>query len=303
MALMRHKRDTDARRTPRAPLMAGAAAVLVTAAAVMVGVSLQDPSSNDLVAADTAASSATLPSSPALSAAQEAARDREHVKLSRSMNRRVLALQEKARLRAAARAARVAARTTFPRWTTSDLNLWTLPGEGAESVDMLPAGKKVGFAGRTVAGRDEIVVGGAIRWVTHGYLSKHRPDTGPAALAGLSDAPCPDSSVERGLAADTIRLYRAVCHAFPQVKDYLGWGPREEHDTGHAIDVMVYGDKALGDAVAAWAQEHATELNLYDILWYHRIWTPARASEGWRTFADRGSPTANHMDHVHLGTN
>ncbi|OIJ25485.1 hypothetical protein UG56_017605 [Nocardioides luteus] len=63
------------------------------------------------------------------------------------------------------------------------------------------------------------------------------------------------------------------------------------------------GDKALGDAIAAYLQQHAAELNLYDIIWYQRIWTPVRASEGWRYMEDRGSTTANHYDHVHVSTN
>ena len=59
-------------------------------------------------------------------------------------------------------------------------------------------------------------------------------------------------------------------------------------------------DVALGNSIAAFLQAHASELHLYDILWRQRIWTPVRASEGWRFFADRGSATANHYDHVHV---
>jgi hypothetical protein len=199
--------------------------------------------------------------------------------------------------------------TAQKRWVTTDLNLWTAPGDGASDIDTLSSGTVVYWTGRTLQGRDEVLVDGRTRYVTHGYLSADKPEpepettTGEPATAGLSDAPCPDSSVEDGLADDTIRVYRAVCHAFPEVSDYLGWGDRTEHDTGHAIDVMVYDDKSLGDRIAAWAQEHASELNLYDVIWYDRIWTPVRASEGWRDYGDHGSPTANHMDHVHIGTN
>jgi len=305
VAASRHKRDTDARRKPSATTVAGSLAVLATGAAVLAGVSLQTPSSSSLVA-DDASSSASVSSTPSAAAAP-AVTDRDHAQLSRSMNREELAREaararaEKARAAAQA-AARRAAQHTVPRWTTTALNIWTEPGDGAKKLDVLPEDKKIAFAQRTVSGRDEVVIGGAIRWVTTGYLSKDKPvETG--VDAGLSDAPCPDSSVEDGLAADTIRVYRSVCHAFPQVTDYLGWGPRVEHDTGHAIDVMVYGDKALGDEIAAWAQAHASELNLYDVIWYDRIWTPVRASEGWRDYGDHGSPTANHMDHVHIGTN
>ena len=58
-------------------------------------------------------------------------------------------------------------------------------------------------------------------------------------------------------------------------------------------------DVSLGNAIAAFLQEHSSELHLFDIL-LDSASDAVRASEGWRFFADRGSPTANHMDHVHV---
>ena len=61
-------------------------------------------------------------------------------------------------------------------------------------------------------------------------------------------------------------------------------------------------DKALGDQIAAFLQAHAAELGLYDIIWWQQIWTPERASEGWR---DYGRPRVGHrqpLDHVHVAT-
>jgi hypothetical protein len=192
-----------------------------------------------------------------------------------------------------------------------DLNLWTAPGAAGKDVGLLHEGDSALATGLTSDGRQQIAVDGALRWVTAGNLSTDKPSpsasaspsTGSAASGALSDAPCPDGSVENGLKPETVRLYRALCHAFPQVKTFYGLGSRSEHDTGNAIDAMVYGDKALGDRIAAWAQAHAAALDLYDLIWYDRIWTPVRSSEGWRDYGDHGSATANHMDHVHLGTN
>ena len=112
-------------------------------------------------------------------------------------------------------------------------------------------------------------------------------------------APCPDGSVEYRLTPAAVYVYRSVCHAFPQITSYGGWDAHGEHVTGKALDIMT-SDVALGNAIAAFLQQHASELHLYDILWRQHIWTPVRASEGWRLFADRGSPTANHYDHVHV---
>lgn len=146
--------------------------------------------------------------------------------------------------------------------------------------------------------------------------SFQRPTTPPAlkpkpkpkpvvetAPAGLDFSPCGDMSVTHGLVPDMIRAYEAVCNAFPAVTSYGGLGNRPEHNTGHAVDAMVYGDRALGQQIADFLQSHASELNLYDIIWYQHIWTPVRSSEGWRLMPNRGSATANHMDHVHFAVN
>jgi hypothetical protein len=112
-------------------------------------------------------------------------------------------------------------------------------------------------------------------------------------------APCPDPSVENGLTEGAVYVYRSVCHAFPQITSYGGWDNHGEHSSGKALDIMT-SDVELGTAIAEFLQAHASELHLFDILWRQHIWTPVRASEGWRLFADRGSATANHFDHVHV---
>ncbi len=57
---------------------------------------------------------------------------------------------------------------------------------------------------------------------------------------------------------------------------------------------------ALGQAVADYVLANAGALGVRDIIWAQRIWTPEQASAGWRWMEDRGDPTANHYDHVHV---
>ena len=76
--------------------------------------------------------------------------------------------------------------------------------------------------------------------------------------------------------------------------------PGSDHHTGLAIDLMVPVGSAKGDQIAADAVKHATALGISYVIWEQRIWSVARAAEGWRAMEDRGSPTANHMDHPHL---
>jgi hypothetical protein len=291
----RHKRDTDARsfaskpfsKPPRAALLAAPIAVAATAAAVTVGLVSTGSGTDQVVAA--ADVSKVAPKPQPVPSAAVVIEDRG-TSVSRSLTRRQA----------------VKARTGKTQWTTTALDLWKRPGKGAGKAGEVKAATKVLATGRELGGRVEIVIDGAARWVTKGYLADQKPapkPTQPPEPPGISMQPCPDSSVEDGLKPQTIKVYRSVCHAFPEVTEYGGWAARTEHDTGNAIDVMVYGDKALGDRIAAWAHEHAAELDLYDLIWWDRIWTPVRAAEGWRDYGDHGSPTANHMDHVHIGTN
>ena len=280
-----HKRDTDARpsylRRISLPFAAASVALAVTGGAVAVGVAMQDGS--NLMAVDAADSIGGLAPSASSSTSAPASVITPSAVLSR-----------------APIMSRSQSRTTM--YAEVDLNLWTAPGDSANLDGELSQGDRVVVTGISRDGREQVLIGGDTRWVTPGHLSTDKPAPDPAG-GPLSDAPCPDSSIENGLKPQTVRVYRALCHAFPEVTQYAGWAPRSEHNTGNAIDAMVYGDKALGDRIAAWAQAHAAELDLYDLIWYDRIWTPVRAAEGWRDYGNHGSATANHMDHVHLGTN
>lgn len=68
---------------------------------------------------------------------------------------------------------------------------------------------------------------------------------------------------------------------------------------GRAADLMVYGDRAKGDAVAQYVIDNAARLGVDYVIWRQRIagpWT----GWAWRAMADRGSATANHLDHAHV---
>jgi hypothetical protein len=195
------------------------------------------------------------------------------------------------------------------KYMTSALNLWPEPKEQGRPLDVLDAGGRVALTGVQRNGFAQILLDGRLRWVNADYLSAQKPQedpatpSGPSGTAGVSYVPCPDGSgTESGLTPSAVRLFRAVCNAFPALSTYGGYDAHGEHSSGKAIDFMV-SDPALGQAVADWARAHASELDLYDILWQQHIWTPVRASEGWRSMPDRGSATANHYDHVHISVN
>ncbi len=69
----------------------------------------------------------------------------------------------------------------------------------------------------------------------------------------------------------------------------------QDHGKGLAIDVMTIS----GQAIAEFAQQNADRLGVTYVIWNRAIWD-SRNSRGWEGMEDRGSPTANHMDHVHI---
>lgn len=92
---------------------------------------------------------------------------------------------------------------------------------------------------------------------------------------------------------------REVGHRFG-IATILGLGerttPGSDHPKGLALDFMTTHGQGLADYVKA----NAGRLGVTYVIWHQHIWSVARSSEGWRLMEDRGSPTANHMDHVHV---
>ncbi|SHN56170.1 LysM domain-containing protein [Geodermatophilus obscurus] len=70
------------------------------------------------------------------------------------------------------------------------------------------------------------------------------------------------------------------------------------HPSGLALDYMVGSDAALGDAIVAFHVAHWDELGVEYVIWQQRILTSPTGA--WKAMADRGSATANHMDHPHV---
>lgn len=95
------------------------------------------------------------------------------------------------------------------------------------------------------------------------------------------------------------------------VKTIGGYRPGNTYDTaGHpaglAIDLMVPltpAGRAKGQAIADYARRHADQLGVKYVIWYQQIWSTGRDHEGWRPMPDRGTPSANHLDHPHISFN
>jgi len=274
----RHKRDTNARRKPRAVTVAAPLALMATVATVGLGVLASDPAV-DTVIAGTANSAV--------------ADGRDTAPVTRSSSRTAALDATKspsAMSKTAVRAAVAAADTRL--WTTDELNLWDQPGEKAKMLGELDAGEKVLVTGRKMWGRVEVVLDGKARWVTAGYLTDEKPPT-------LGGECTNGTSVASGVSSSIVAVHRAVCANFPEISVYGTLrGGGGDHPRGKAVDIMVSG--ARGWEVANFVRENYAALGVSYVIYSQSIWSVERSGEGWRGMSNRGSATANHYDHVHV---
>ncbi len=124
-------------------------------------------------------------------------------------------------------------------------------------------------------------------------------DSAPQGAAS-SDYQLGDVRAQTAVVANTLgRMFAITTVAGYRAGDSDPYG----HTAGLALDFMINdipAGRATGDALAAYAKARHAELGVQYIVWRQRIWNIARDDEGWRAMPDRGNPTDNHMDHVHI---
>lgn len=200
------------------------------------------------------------------------------------------------------------------RYATTALNIRsTSTGDG--TLYEVSAGTRLAITGTYANGRAQVIVQGAVRWVTAAYLSTTPPPSAIApstpisrdAVGGRPDlgATTGGSSGLTGLVSNARDVVLAVRSDFPAIRTIYGTrpDPLPDHPSGHAVDLMLPNggaDADYGWQVARYLQAHAQELGISYVIYHQHIWSVARSGEGWRAMADRGGATANHMDHVHV---
>ena len=282
MAQHRHKRETNARR-PKAIQVAGPIAIMATVSAVSLGVLTATPQADEFLAASSSGASAL---SSTVTRDDIVSRSESRL-LARKEQKREAKQEQKATLKAIKRA-------DMKMWTTAELNLWSGPEEKADMVGVLDGIEKVLVTGRKANGRIEVVVQHKARWVTAGYFSEKKPETGPTLGGSCTNG----SSVSSGVHSGIVLVHEAVCANYPEITSYGTFRGDGEHAQGRAVDVMISGE--TGWQVADFLRANYAALDIEYIIYSQRIWSVERGGEGWRSMPDRGSTTANHYDHVHV---
>jgi peptidoglycan hydrolase-like protein with peptidoglycan-binding domain len=125
-------------------------------------------------------------------------------------------------------------------------------------------------------------------------------------------------SVSQGWTARTQRVASMVSGSLFNWREVNGRvdrtvrAPSSNHYCGRAIDAFPpgvrFGSVASGNGLregwrlANWAAHNAQAQNISEVIFFDRIWTVARSSEGWRPYTNpMGSTnTLQHRDHVHI---
>lgn len=114
-----------------------------------------------------------------------------------------------------------------------------------------------------------------------------------------------------GLTPHATEMKRVISSMFG-VSDIGGYREPDgynEHSTGNALDVMIPNSdseqgKLLGDSITAWALKNAKAIGLTGAIWRQTSYGYGGSFDGTgKPMEDRGNPTANHFDHVHLFMN
>ncbi|OHU37297.1 phage tail protein [Mycobacteroides chelonae] len=176
---------------------------------------------------------------------------------------------------------------------------------GGKQISAIPHMPKFGFDTGGYTGNVPI---NRIAGVVHGdeFVIKSKSRKGienayPGLLDYLNNQGKLPGYAQGGLVKGTAELSDIISQQFRPSGGIGGYrspdGKFNEHSTGRALDVMVGNDKAKGDAVKDFVLSNAAAIDLKWAIWRQHLYYPGG---GGYDMEDRGSPTDNHMDHVHI---
>jgi hypothetical protein len=104
-----------------------------------------------------------------------------------------------------------------------------------------------------------------------------------------------------GMQQNAETAWKKLDKAYPQAEFWGGYDrkyhtSKSDHWVGKAFDV--HSSVKSMDTMADWLMNNFKSLNLKYVIWQQQI----NSGSGWRNMKDRGSATANHMDHIHVST-
>lgn len=138
-------------------------------------------------------------------------------------------------------------------------------------------------------------------------VKETQPGDTPRRSSGGALPPSDKIANEEHLQVDSIRVARSVAQRFPEIETIGGWRPYDpfpDHPSGRAVDVMIPdwdGDtgRRLGDEIRDYLYANREDFHIEYMIW-RQEYIPSQGQGN--VMEDRGSPTQNHFDHVHVTT-
>ncbi|HEX6499819.1 MAG TPA: hypothetical protein VF054_12415 [Micromonosporaceae bacterium] len=152
------------------------------------------------------------------------------------------------------------------------------------------------------------LAGGASAGFSGGRVTASPAPRNPDGSWPPESCSVPDPTTSGCLTPRTLHAYQeARLAGFTHYTACWRSGGSGEHPKGRACDFaaapngfggVAYGaDKAYGDRLAAWFLANCNQLGVLYVIWYKQIWMPGI---GWRAYSGDGTPSGDHMNHVHL---
>ncbi|MEQ3550823.1 hypothetical protein WIS52_10095 [Pseudonocardia nematodicida] len=172
----------------------------------------------------------------------------------------------------------------------------TEPVLGTDLVDAAGLFEATEGAARAVADEQERIARETAERVRSATDDIPRPGEG-AGRGGPSTASCDADTSGLGAVQSWVSdaaEFLSCAYDQPQLLGVGERGNASDHPSGHALDLMVRGEK--GDRIAECALANADELGVKYVIWDQQM----NHGSGWSDMEDRGGDTANHKDHVHI---
>lgn len=186
------------------------------------------------------------------------------------------------------------------RYATTSVTIRTLPDSDTAKVGSLKKGATVAVTNKVVDGFRQVTYKGDLAYVADKYLTTKNP-VEVAKTAAYTGSSTYTGKTVLGLKPKAMVVYNAVTArwSFSSIGGYRATS-LSNHQFGGAIDFMLTPgkDSDKGWTIAKWVAANASKFGIDHIIFEQHIWTPS--TPRWRPMADRGSSTANHMDHVHV---
>ncbi|MDO4783481.1 MAG: SH3 domain-containing protein [Propionibacteriaceae bacterium] len=186
--------------------------------------------------------------------------------------------------------------------TTASSRLGKVPNGTAISLTCKTTGANIRGTQGTTNVWNKITYAGKTGYVSAAYVRGGTAGSIPACDSAQPGYPTnphePSIGPNGGYTPSAWWLKGEIEARFPgsTCNTYASSNPSSDHRTGNALDC--WGELGQRRAIANWIAGGLAPLKAKYVIHEQKIFTAAKPY--WRLMEDRGNPTANHYDHVHV---